>query len=171
MNAGGEATTIDFREKAPLAATANMFLDSAGKLIKGSNHDGLKAVGVPGTVAGLYMAHQQYGKLPWQELVQPSVDLAKKGVIMSYGIHEDALWINEEAKPIDFIYSYFRNAKGEIIKPGEIWKQPSLAKTLELIRDRGQDGFYKGETADEIENYMKKMVVSLLKRFRKIYRY
>ncbi|MBL0051824.1 MAG: gamma-glutamyltransferase [Bacteroidetes bacterium] len=156
MNAAGEGTTIDFREKAPLAATANMFLDSAGKLIEGSNHNGLKAVGVPGTVAGLYLAHQKYGKLPWQELVQPAVDLAKKGFIMSWGIHEDALWINEEAKPNDFIYSYFRNAKGEITKPGEIWKQPSLAKTLELIRDKGQDGFYKGEVADEIENYMKK---------------
>jgi gamma-glutamyltranspeptidase / glutathione hydrolase len=156
MNAAGEATTIDFREKAPLAATANMFLDSTGRLIEGSNHHSLRAVGVPGTVAGLYMAHQKYGKLAWRELVQPSVDLAKKGFIMSWDLYKDALWINEKAKSIDFIYSYFRNAKAEIIKPGEIWKQPSLAKTLELIRDRGQDGFYKGEIADEIENYMKK---------------
>jgi len=156
MNAAGEATTIDFREKAPLAATAKMFLDNDGKLIEESNHNGLKAVGVPGTVAGLYLAHQKYGKLTWNELVQPAVDLAKKGFVMTWGIYDDALWINEEAKPNDFIYSYFRNAKGEIIKPGEIWKQSSLAKTLELIRDRGQDGFYKGATADEIENYMKK---------------
>jgi gamma-glutamyltranspeptidase/glutathione hydrolase len=64
MNSAGEATTIDFREKAPLAATANMFLDN--------------------TVAGLYMAHQKYGKLPWQKLVQPSDDLAKKGFIMTW---------------------------------------------------------------------------------------
>ena len=78
-NATGEVTTIDFREKAPLAASPNMFLDSQGKLIKDSNHEGLKSVGVPGTIAGLYMAHQKYGKLPWRELVQPSVDLAKKG--------------------------------------------------------------------------------------------
>jgi gamma-glutamyltranspeptidase/glutathione hydrolase len=156
MNAAGEATTIDFREKAPLAATANMFLDSTGRLIEGSNHYGLKAVGVPGTVAGLYMAHQKYGKLPWKELVQPSVVLAKKGFMMTWDLYKDALWINKKAKSNDFMYSYFRNAKAEMIKPGEIWKQPSLAKTLELIRDRGQDGFYKGEIADEIENYMKK---------------
>ncbi len=155
MNAAGEATTIDFREKAPLAATADMFLDSAGKLIEDSNHRGLKAVGVPGTIAGLYLAHQKYGKLPWQALVQPSVDLAKKGFVMSWGLYKDALEINEEEKTPDFMYSFFRNTKGEITKPGEIWKQPSLAKTLKLIRDRGQDGFYKGKTADEIENYMK----------------
>lgn len=155
MKATGEATTIDFREKAPLAATADMFLDSAGKLIEGSNHQGLKAVGVPGTVAGLYLAHQKYGKLPWQELVQPSVDLAKKGFVMSWGLYKDALEINKEEKTPEFMYSFFRNTKGEITKPGEIWKQPSLAKTLKLIRDRGQDGFYKGKTADELENYMK----------------
>lgn len=155
MNAASEVTTIDFREKAPLAATAHMFLDSTGKLMKGINHDSLKAVGVPGTVAGLYLAHQKYGKLPWKELVQPSVDLAKNGFIMSWNLYGDALWINEWSKSTDFMYSYFHNAKGEITKPGEIWKQPSLAKTLELIRDKGQDGFYKGEIADEIENYMK----------------
>lgn len=155
MNAASEVTTIDFREKAPLAATAHMFLDSTGKLMKGSNHDSLKAVGVPGTVAGLYLAHQKYGKLPWKELVQPSVDLAKNGFIMSWNLYGDALWIKERSKSTDYMYSYFHNAKGEITKPGEIWKQPSLAKTLELIRDKGQDGFYKGEIADEIENYMK----------------
>lgn len=155
MNANGEATTIDFREKAPLGATADMFLDSTGKLINGSNHWGLKAVGVPGTVAGLYLAHQQYGKLPWQALVQPSVDLAKKGFVMSWGLYKDALELNEGKKSTDFMYSFFRNTKGEITKPGDIWKQPSLAKTLKLIRDKGQDGFYKGKTADEIEDYMK----------------
>lgn len=156
MNAASEVTTIDFREKAPLAATANMFLDSNGKLIEGSNHESIKSVGVPGTVAGLYMAHQKYGRLSWRELVQPAIDLAKKGFSMSWGLYKDALLINEKAKPADFIYSYFRNFNGEIVKPGEIWMQPSLAKTLELIRDKGQDGFYKGEIADEIENYMKK---------------
>jgi gamma-glutamyltranspeptidase/glutathione hydrolase len=155
MNEVGKVTTIDFREKAPLVATANMFLDSRGQIINGSNHDSLLAVGVPGTVAGLYLAHQKYGKLPWQELVQPSVELAEKGFILSWNLDKDALWINEWAKPTDFIYSYFRNAKGEITKPGELWKQPSLARTLELIRDKGQDGFYKGEIADEIEDYMK----------------
>ena len=156
MNAAGEATTIDFREKAPIAASANMFLDSTSKLFKGINHNSLKTVGVPGTVAGLYMAHQKYGKLPWKELVQPSIDLAKNGFVMSWDLYEDALFLNEDAKPTDFMYSYFRNSNGEITKPGEVWKQPSLAKSLKLIRNNGHDGFYKGEIAHEIENYMKK---------------
>jgi gamma-glutamyltranspeptidase / glutathione hydrolase len=156
MNAAGEATTIDFREKAPIAASANMFLDSTSKLFKGINHSSLKTVGVPGTVAGLYMAHQNYGKLPWKDLVQPSIDLAKNGFVMSWDLYEDALFLNEDAKPTDFMYSYFRNANGEITKPGEVWKQASLAKSLKLIRNKGHDGFYKGENAQEIENYMKK---------------
>ena len=156
MNAAGEATTIDFREKAPIAASANMFLDSTSKLFKGINHNSLKTVGVPGTVAGLYMAHQKYGKLPWKELVQPSIDLAKNGFVMSWDLYEDALFLNEDAKPTDFMYSYFRNSNDEITKPGEVWKQPSLAKSLKLIRNKGHDGFYKGEIAHEIENYMKK---------------
>jgi gamma-glutamyltranspeptidase/glutathione hydrolase len=156
MNAAGEATTIDFREKAPIAASASMFLDSTSKLIKGINHNSLKTVGVPGTVAGLYMAHQKYGKLPWKDLVQPSIDLAIKGFVMSWDLYEDALFLNENAEPTDFMYSYFRNGDGEITKPGEVWKQSSLAKSLKLIRNKGHDGFYKGEMALEIENYMKK---------------
>lgn len=155
MNATGEVTTIDFREKAPLAASPNMFLDSQGKLIKGSNHDGLKSVGVPGTIAGLYMAHQKYGKLPWRNLVQPSVDLAKKGFTMPWGLYKEALQVVDANKSNEFIKRYFNTTQGEVTKPGEIWKQPALAKTLKLIRDKGQDGFYKGEVAHEIENFMK----------------
>lgn len=155
MNAAGATTTIDFREKAPLAATRNMFLDSTGKLMVGSNHHTLKAVGIPGTVAGLYLAHQKYGKLPWKELVQPSVDLAKNGIVMPWGLYNEAVALNKELKLGEFMYAYFRNAQGDIIQPGDIWKQPALAKTLALIRDNGQDGFYKGAVADEIEHYMK----------------
>jgi gamma-glutamyltranspeptidase/glutathione hydrolase len=156
MNAAGKVTTIDFREKAPLDATPNMFLDSNGKLIEGSNHDNLKAVGVPGTVAGLFMAHQKYGKLPWRELVQPSVDLARNGFIMPWGLYKEALNIVDVYKSFEFMRGYFNNAQGEVTKPGELWKQPALAKTLELIRDNGRDGFYKGEVANEIEAFMKK---------------
>jgi gamma-glutamyltranspeptidase/glutathione hydrolase len=155
MNAAGMVTTIDFREKAPLAATANMFLDNAGKLIEDRNHNGIKAVGVPGTVAGLFMAHKKYGKLTWRELVQPSVDLAKNGFSMPWGLYKEALRVVAANKTNVFMKGYFNNAQGEVTKPGEIWKQPLLAKTLELIRDNGQDGFYKGEVADEIEKYMK----------------
>jgi len=156
MDAAGKVTTIDFREKAPLAATPSMFLDSNGKLIEGSNHDILKAVGVPGTVAGLFMAHQKYGKLPWRELVQPAVDLARNGFIMPWDLYKEALKIVDQYKSFDFMRGYFNDAQGNVTKPGELWKQPVLAKTLEVIRDKGRDGFYKGVVANEIEAFMKK---------------
>ncbi len=155
MNSENDVTTIDFREKAPLAANKTMFLDEDGNLIKNINHFSLKSVGVPGTVAGLYLAHQKYGKLPWAELVQPSVDLAKNGIPMSWGMYIDALWVETWGNSFDIMTNYFRNSKGEIIKPGEIWRQLSLAKTLQLICDNGQDGFYKGIVAEEIAEYMK----------------
>ena len=155
MNTSGEVTTIDFREKAPLAATPKMFLDNNGKLIEGANHNSIKAVGVPGTVAGLYLAHEKYGKLSWSKLVQPAVHLAKNGFQMPWGLYKEALRVVDLADSSDFIQGYFRNADGEVTRPGEIWTQPSLAKTLELIRDNGQDGFYKGKVAREIEDFMK----------------
>jgi gamma-glutamyltranspeptidase/glutathione hydrolase len=155
MKSDGDVTTFDFREKAPLKASPGMFQDAEGKLIQDSNHETIKAVGVPGTVAGLYLAHQRYGKLPWAELVQPAVDLAKNGFPMTWGLYAVALVKSELKEPYDIMGSYFRNAAGEIVQPGEIWTQPALANTLSIIRDKGQDGFYKGEVAEEIEAYMK----------------
>ncbi|TDU39439.1 gamma-glutamyltranspeptidase/glutathione hydrolase [Gelidibacter sediminis] len=154
MDANGKSTTIDFREKAPLKATPDMFLDTDGNLIKGSNHEGLKSVGVPGTVAGLYMAHQKYGTLPWKDLVQPSVELAANGVALSYTLAEHAKNFDEGSYP-QFLKDYYKNSKGELIKHGEIWVQKNLAETLKLIRDKGKDGFYKGAVAQEIASFMK----------------
>ncbi len=154
MNAAGGSTTIDFREKAPLRATSDMFLDENDDLIEGSNHQGLKSVGVPGTVAGLYLAHQKYGSLPWKELVHPSVDLAENGFILSWTLASHAQRMQESTTP-KFMQDYFKNSNGVLVEFGEIWKQPALAKTLQLIRDKGQDGFYKGKVAREIEKFMK----------------
>ena len=155
MKSDREVTTFDFREKAPLKASPDMFLDKEGNLIEDSNHETIKAVGVPGTVAGLFLAHQKYGKLPWADLVQPAVDLAKIGFPMTWGLYKVALVKSELEEPYDIMANYFRNEAGEIVQPGELWKQPALANTLALIRDKGHDGFYKGEVADEIEAYMK----------------
>ncbi|MCH6235830.1 gamma-glutamyltransferase [Cognataquiflexum rubidum] len=155
MKSDGDVTTFDFREKAPLKATPDMFQDGSGNLIENANHNGLKAVGVPGTVAGLYLAHQKYGKLPWVDLVQPSVDLARNGFPMTWGLYKVALDMEDWDDSYDIMTNYFRNAAGEIIQPGETWTQPALANTLSIIRDKGQDGFYKGEVAEEIEAYMK----------------
>lgn len=155
MKSDGEVTTFDFREKAPLAASPTMFLDENGKIKDNSNHKGLLAVGVPGTVAGLYQAHQKYGKLPWKELVQPAIDQAKNGFPMSWGLYQAALRVSALDPSHDLMQNFFRGADGQIVAPGELWKQPALAKTLEAIRDQGRDGFYKGAVAMEIESYMK----------------
>ena len=156
MPDSGEVTTIDFREKAPLAATPTLFLDDKGKLPKNNNHEGLKTVGVPGTVAGLYLAHQKYGKLLWADLVQPAVDLAKNGFIMPKGLFNEATKLLAAEDTNQFIQNYFKNSESKITPIGKIWKQAALAKTLEAIRDKGKDGFYKGEIAQEIAYFMQK---------------
>ena len=149
----GEVTTIDFREKATMSATENMFLDAEGILIPGSNHKGLKTVGVPGTVAGLYLAHQKYGQLPWAALVQPAVDLADQGVPLSYTLASHAKTIVESDSP-DFLKQLFTDKNNAVLGFGDIWRQPELAMTLAIIRDRGEDGFYKGEVAQALVDYM-----------------
>jgi gamma-glutamyltranspeptidase/glutathione hydrolase len=154
LDSMGKVTTIDFREKAPLLATSDMFLDDTGALIKNSNHTGLKSVGVPGTVAGLYLAHQKYGLLPWKELLQPSIELADHGVILSWTLADHAQRINASSDP-QFLKNYYNNSNGEVTKFGELWVQKKLANTLKLIRDHGKNGFYKGEVAKEIAAFMK----------------
>lgn len=162
MDSSGTTTTIDFREKAPLKATPNMFLDDVGNLIKGkdlngsestANHIGAKSIGVPGTVAGLYLAHQKYGTLPWADLVQPSIDIAANGFQLTWKLSRDAIFFDANS-PIPFLKDYFRKDNGELTEFGELWKQPELANTLSEIRDHGKDGFYKGAVAKEIVQFM-----------------
>ena len=154
MDSKGQVTTFDFREKAPLAATSELFLDENGELIVGSNHFSAKAIGVPGTVAGLYMAHQKHGKLSWAEVVQPAVDLAEKGFPMNWSLYKDAKRFMEGNNTTPFMAGYFLNEDGSLPEPGETWKQPELGKTLAMIRDQGRDGFYKGEVAQKIADFM-----------------
>ncbi|WP_273567588.1 gamma-glutamyltransferase [Maribacter halichondriae] len=155
MNAKGKVTTIDFREKAPLAAGPNMYLDENGNLIADINHMTAKAIGVPGTVAGLYLAHQKYGQLPWAELVQPAIDQAQNGFVFNWSLNGAAEYFSSEENESEFMKNYFKNQTGEIPEPGDLWHQPELACTLILIRDKGHDGFYKGETANKITAWMK----------------
>ena len=163
MDSSGTTTTIDFREKAPLKASSTMFLDETGSLTKGKNlygseasinHIGAKSIGVPGTVAGLYLAHQKYGILPWADLVQPAIDIAKDGFPLSYNLFRAASFFSVNS-PEPFLRDYFKKDNGELTQFGELWKQPELANTLTEIRDHGQDGFYKGAVAKEIVRFMK----------------
>ena len=101
MDSSGVATTIDFREKAPIKASPSMFLDDDGNLPEGTNlygrqasmhHIGAKSIGVPGTVAGLYLAHKKYGSLPWADLVQPSIDIAENGFPLTWSLFSVATY-------------------------------------------------------------------------------
>jgi gamma-glutamyltranspeptidase/glutathione hydrolase len=152
----GKATTIDFREKAPLAANEKMYMDSNGKLIEELNHTGLLSVGVPGTVAGLELAHKKYGKLSWRKLLAPAIKLAKKGIPFSYAL-------NSHSKNLKRLWDKYPSTMNVMYKdsvtpyqPGELWKQPDLARTLSRIQKHGRDGFYKGETANKLVAFMKK---------------
>lgn len=155
--ADGKVTTFNFREKAPLAATERMYLDENGKVQNNSNHIGPLAVGVPGTVAGLWMAHQKLGSKPWAELVQPAIDLAEKGIPSSWNMQRIMKYYQTLE---DDIYTaakqvFLKDGK-ERYTPGETWKQPDLAETLKRIQKDGKDGFYKGKTAKLFAEYMKK---------------
>ncbi len=156
LGADGAATTFDFREKAPLAATMDMYLDESGEILETSNHEGPLAVGVPGTVAGLWLAHSKLGSRQWRELVQPAVALADNGIPFSWADQRFAEGLRAEEKP------WYDAAKGVFLRdgkspyePGETWRQPELAATLARIRDAGRDGFYKGKTAALLAKFMR----------------
>ncbi|KAA3617306.1 MAG: gamma-glutamyltransferase [Calditrichaeota bacterium] len=152
----GDVTTFDFREKAPLAATKEMYLNKDGKVLNNSNHDSLIAVGVPGTVAGLYKAHKKYGKLDWADLVEPAIKLAEEGFPFTWYLYNDVTRdYSEKLAKFASTKRKFINNKGELYQPGELWPQPDLAKTLKRIQQHGHDGFYKGETAKLLAKFMR----------------
>ncbi len=154
----GEVTTFNYREKAPLASSKTMYLDNSGAVKDNANHDGILSVGVPGSVAGLWLAHQRLGSLPWPQLVEPAVKLADHGFPFSWAMEGISLTLRDLAAS-DELYRASANAflKGgkKVYTEGETLRQPDLARTLERIRDHGQDGFYKGETARFIADFMR----------------
>jgi gamma-glutamyltranspeptidase/glutathione hydrolase len=141
----GETGSLDFREKAPLAAAVDMYLNVEGEVIRGLSSFGALSVGVPGTVDGMMQLHQKLGSLPFQDLVQPAIDLARHGFVLTEleanklnRFQDDILLANDSA-------SYFFNP--EKWQTGDLVALPQLANTLELIRDRGRAGFYSGPVA------------------------
>ena len=153
--ADGHVTAFNFREKAPLAATERMFLDTAGEIRDDANHEGLLSVGVPGTVAGLWLAHRRLGRLPWRELVQPAVELAEKGFPSSWAMQRMQEWLADNAVAFPTTAATFLKNGTTPHEPGEIWKQKDLAATLKRIRRHGHDGFYRGRTAQLIAGFMR----------------
>ena len=151
----GRATTIDFREMAPQAATPEMFLDSTGAYSARIHHDSHKSVGVPGTVAGFELAHRKYGSATWSSLVHPAVRLAG-GFAAPPGLAQSlagALGRSFKDYPAS-IAAFSRN--GQPYAAGDTLRQPELARTLARIRDTGRDGFYRGETARLVAEDMRK---------------
>ena len=144
--ADGSVGSLDYREKAPAAATQNMYLDEDGNVIKGKSTLGGMAVGVPGTVAGLFAIHQKLGSMPFSELIQPAIDLAENGYVVtekqarSFAAKRDQ-FIEVNGEKTRYAYAY---------KAGDTVKNPQMAKTLRNIQKNGQAGFYEGETAQEL---------------------
>ena len=149
----GKTGALDYREKAPLAASKDMYLDENGDIIKGKSTLGAMAVGVPGTIDGLFKVHQKFGTIPFSELIQPAIELATKGVIVT----------KKQAERLNRYRHLFTEANPEKIilddnwKEGDTIKYPNLAKTFERIKTQGRDGFYKGETAEMLVNYVQNL--------------
>lgn len=152
--ADGFATTMDFREKAPLAASERMYVGEDG-LSTNMQHRGFLSVGVPGTVAGLYEAHRKYGSLPWADLVAPSVALARDGIPVTYALYDGfrrnlSFWEQFPSSAEVFLHE-----DGSLYQMGDTWVQPDLARTLERIQHEGRDGFYRGENARMLAQFMR----------------
>ncbi|MDG6773979.1 gamma-glutamyltransferase [Thiomicrorhabdus sp. ZW0627] len=141
-----KAFFLDYREKAPKAAHRDMYLDQDKQVIPYRSLVGYQASGVPGTVMGLWQAHQRFGSLPWKTLLQPAIDYAEKGFSVSEHLQGTAEWFrnwiaDKSKQPLNF-NEYFQG-----LKAGEVFKQPQLAKTLRRIAEQGPEDFYRGETA------------------------
>ena len=150
--ANGEVGSLDYREKAPLAATKDMFLDKDGNVIKGKSTETALAIGVPGTVAGVFAVHKKLGSLPMSEILKPVIALAEKGVIVTL----------KQQKQLEAYHDAIVKVNGPNtlmagkFKEHDTIKYPALANTLKRIQKNGKDEFYKGQTAKTLVNYIQK---------------
>lgn len=150
--ASGDPDAYDFREVAPAKATATMFLKD-GKYDATLHHDSYLSVGVPGTVAGLHLAWREHGKLPWKRLLAPAVRLAGEGFVVTDGLARSLRGVLPSMKRYPAALAQF-SKNGAAYEPGDLLKQPDLARTLQLIADQGPAGFYQGEVAALLEKDM-----------------
>jgi gamma-glutamyltranspeptidase/glutathione hydrolase len=150
--ADGRVHFVDYREKAPAAATANMYLDAQGNVVKNASVVGYKSIGVPGSVAGMVYAEKEFGKLTLGQVVAPAIKLARDGYPVSWqdaqDLHDDDLAKFSESRRI-----FQRN--GNYYKQGEVFRQPELARTLERIASNPDD-FYHGAMARELAASLQK---------------
>jgi gamma-glutamyltranspeptidase / glutathione hydrolase len=153
----GEATSFDFREKAPAAAHEKMFLDERGQYIKDSNHEGYRAVGVPGTVAGFDLALKRLGTKSWAELTAAAIRLATNGFGLSLSQAKAFARLKADWQKYPPSSKVFLNEEGTTTwGAGQRWRQADLGRTLQRIAENGRDGFYAGVTARMIASDMKR---------------
>ncbi|MEX3853150.1 gamma-glutamyltransferase [Paraburkholderia sp. BR10923] len=146
----GKPYFIDYRERAPLAATKNMYLDEQGNVIKGKSLYGYYAVGVPGTVAGMWEAQHRFGKLKWKQVLAPAIKYAHDGFEVDEQLDKRREEASKEFEGKTNFDTYFGN-----LKQGVNFKQPDLAAVLARIADQGAKDFYNGKTADLIAASMR----------------
>ena len=139
----GEVGGLDYREKAPLSAHKDMYLDSLGNVIPGMSTKGATGVGVPGTVAGIFAVHERFGTLPIEEIIGPVIDLVEKGVEVTEKQSKRLEYYREQIIEISGDKTLFYNH----CNPGDTLQYPALGTTLRRIMENGRDEFYKGETA------------------------
>ena len=152
--ANGEKGALDYREKAPSKAHRDMYLDAEGKVIPDKSTLGALAIGVPGTIDALFEVHKKFGKLPMAQLIQPAIDLARNGVVITPLQADFYMGKNvEQIKKANNYVTPFENGW----KAGERFKYEELAQTLERIRDNGRAEFYEGETAKRIVSYVQEL--------------
>lgn len=148
----GELLSLDYREQAPAAMDAQLYVDKYGQPIDKKSTEGAIAAGIPGTVAGMHAMHQRLGKLPWQRLVQPAIDLAQGGWPLT---PKEAEKLNENRESLNRLNNTNCYLCGnESARVGDWLQNQALAQTLERIRDLGRDGFYQGETAEKLASFM-----------------
>lgn len=150
--ANGEVGSLDYREKAPLAASKDMFLDKDGNVIKGKSTETALAIGVPGTVAGVFAVHKKYGSMRMSEILKPVIALAERGVVVT----------QKQEKNLNDYRDEIVKANGPTtllatdFKANDTIKYPALANTLKRIAKNGRNEFYKGETAKILVDYLQK---------------
>ncbi|RKS14366.1 gamma-glutamyltransferase [Flavobacterium sp. 120] len=146
----GEIGSLDYREKAPLAATKDMFLDEKGNVIKGKSTESSLAIGVPGTIAGVFAVHEKLGSLPIEEILKPVIELAERGVIVTKKQEDRLAAYRAKIIKVNGDKTLFATA----FKENDVIKYPALAATLKRISKNGRDEFYKGKTAEILVKYL-----------------
>jgi gamma-glutamyltranspeptidase/glutathione hydrolase len=153
--ASGEAVMVDYREAAPAVASRNMYVNSNGEIVPHASTVGVLSAGVPGTVAGLALAEEEYGKLGLARVIAPAFHLARDGFEVSYHFSESLRQDGDRLSKFDASRRIFLR-DGRFYQPGETFKQPELAQTLESIAHQGAKGFYSGSVAQAIVATMQK---------------